>query len=280
MTLAAFAALVARSDSALPGRVLLVRHDVDSDVSRARRMREIERGLGTVSTYFFRRVTWDVAFMRELQSEGCEVGYHYEELATLVKERGATGPGAGARAHRPRPRTAARHARGAARGQRPRPRRPRGARRLRQSRRRRLQRRAARRRGLPRRDRGPPRGLRRRGARRRPRLGQRLARLLGARRPGRGARPRRARGRGARAPPRLGPLARRQRARRRRRLLEGAVSACEVERELQGAVVTIRLTPLIPPRPRAVARELRIAGIEHARGSKPNSTPLRIGNAS
>jgi hypothetical protein len=92
MTLGAFAALVARSDSGVPGRVLLVRHDVDSDVSRARRMRAIERRLGTVGTYFFRRVTWDVAFMRELQSEGCEVGYHYEELATLVKERGATGP--------------------------------------------------------------------------------------------------------------------------------------------------------------------------------------------
>lgn len=92
MTLTAFAALLAHGDAALPGRVLLVRHDVDSDVPRARRMREIERGLGTVSTYFFRRVTWDVPFMRELQGEGCDVGYHYEELATLVKERGATDP--------------------------------------------------------------------------------------------------------------------------------------------------------------------------------------------
>jgi hypothetical protein len=92
MTLGAFAALVARGDPAVPGRVLLVRHDVDSDVPRARRMRAIERGLGTVGTYFFRRVTWDVAFMRELHGEGCDVGYHYEELATLVKERGAAGP--------------------------------------------------------------------------------------------------------------------------------------------------------------------------------------------
>lgn len=92
MTLGAFAALVARGDPALPGRVLLVRHDVDSDLPCARRMRAIERGLGTVGTYFFRRTTWDVGFMRELQAEGCDVGYHYEELATLVKERGASGP--------------------------------------------------------------------------------------------------------------------------------------------------------------------------------------------
>jgi hypothetical protein len=92
MTLTAFAAAVGRGGRGLPRRVLLVRHDVDSDVPRARRMRDIERGRGTVGTYFFRRATWDVAFMRELEGEGCDVGYHYEELATLVKERGATGP--------------------------------------------------------------------------------------------------------------------------------------------------------------------------------------------
>ncbi len=92
LTLTAFVTLVAQGDGALPRRVLLVRHDVDSDVPRARRMREIERRLGTVGTYFFRRRTWDVAFMRALEAEGCDVGYHYEELATLVKERGARGP--------------------------------------------------------------------------------------------------------------------------------------------------------------------------------------------
>jgi hypothetical protein len=92
VTLSAFAALVSDGDPAPSRRVLLVRHDVDSDVPRARRMRDIERGLGTVGTYFFRRATWDMAFMRELQDEGCDVGYHYEELATLVKERGATRP--------------------------------------------------------------------------------------------------------------------------------------------------------------------------------------------
>jgi hypothetical protein len=92
MTLTAFAALAADDDRPAPSRVLLVRHDVDSDVPRARRMRAIERGLGTVGTYFFRRSTWDPDFMRALEREGCDVGYHYEELATLVKAHGATGP--------------------------------------------------------------------------------------------------------------------------------------------------------------------------------------------
>jgi hypothetical protein len=93
MTLSAFAELAAAGGPAMRGRVLLLRHDVDSDVPRARRMWEIERQSGAVGTFFFRRATWDVAFMRELRSAGCEVGYHYEELATLVKERGAATAG-------------------------------------------------------------------------------------------------------------------------------------------------------------------------------------------
>jgi hypothetical protein len=89
LTLSAFARLVDAGEVAAHERVLLLRHDVDSDVRRARRMWEIERELGVVGTYFFRRATWDPPFMRELASHGCEVGYHYEELATIVKQRGA-----------------------------------------------------------------------------------------------------------------------------------------------------------------------------------------------
>jgi hypothetical protein len=89
MTLSAFADRV-RNGAPGPGdRILLLRHDVDSDVPRARRMWQIEAGFGMVGSYFFRRSTWDVAFMRELARAGCEVGYHYEELATLVKRHGA-----------------------------------------------------------------------------------------------------------------------------------------------------------------------------------------------
>ena len=89
LTLSAFARLVDAGEVAARGRVLLLRHDVDTDVPRARRMWEIERELGAVGTYFFRRATWNLPFMRELAANGYEVGYHYEELATLVKQRGA-----------------------------------------------------------------------------------------------------------------------------------------------------------------------------------------------
>jgi hypothetical protein len=73
-----------------PERILLLRHDIDSDVPRARRMWEIERRLGLVGSYFFRRSTWDLDFIKQLASAGCEVGYHYEELATAIKQRGAS----------------------------------------------------------------------------------------------------------------------------------------------------------------------------------------------
>jgi len=87
MTLSGFGERAAAGD--LAARVLLLRHDIHSDVPRVRRMWEIERGLRIVGSFFFRRSTWDVPFMRELSAAGCEVGYHYEELATLIKRRGA-----------------------------------------------------------------------------------------------------------------------------------------------------------------------------------------------
>jgi hypothetical protein len=85
MTLSAFAETAPAADD----RILLVRHDIDTDVARARRMWQIEQRLGVVGSYFFRRSTWDVGFMCELAAAGNEVGYHYEELADLVKEQGA-----------------------------------------------------------------------------------------------------------------------------------------------------------------------------------------------
>ena len=89
MPLSAFADLTAVGAPGADDPILLLRHDVDTDVLRARRMWEMERRLGVVGSYFFRRSTWDVAFMGELAASGCDVGYHYEELATVVKERGA-----------------------------------------------------------------------------------------------------------------------------------------------------------------------------------------------
>ena len=89
MTLSRFAERVASAPPDAGERILLLRHDIDTDLPRARRIWEMERALGVVGSYFFRRRTWDLGLMRELLAGGCEVGYHYEELATVVKERGA-----------------------------------------------------------------------------------------------------------------------------------------------------------------------------------------------
>jgi hypothetical protein len=88
MTLAQFMERVGRAAVGPDERVLLLRHDIDSDPGRARRMSLLERELGLTGSYFFRRSTRDIGLMRELASAGFEVGYHYEELATVVKERG------------------------------------------------------------------------------------------------------------------------------------------------------------------------------------------------
>jgi hypothetical protein len=68
-------------------RLFFLRHDIDTDLPLARTMFLIERELDVRSTYYFRRCTADVAFMREVAAFGCEVGYHYEEIADHAKAR-------------------------------------------------------------------------------------------------------------------------------------------------------------------------------------------------
>ncbi|MDX6597947.1 MAG: hypothetical protein QOE87_1834 [Gaiellales bacterium] len=72
-----------------PERVLLLRHDIDSDLPTAKRMWEIEQRLGIRGTWFFRLSTWDDALVDAIAAGRSEVGYHYEELATLALRRGA-----------------------------------------------------------------------------------------------------------------------------------------------------------------------------------------------
>jgi hypothetical protein len=50
-------------------------------------MWQIERDLGIAGSWFFRLSTLDAALMAGIASVGDEVGYHYEELATIAKER-------------------------------------------------------------------------------------------------------------------------------------------------------------------------------------------------
>ncbi len=69
-------------------KVLILRHDVDTDLPTAKLQFEIERSLEVSASYFFRLSTVDVEFMRHLDAHGDDVGYHYEELSTVARERG------------------------------------------------------------------------------------------------------------------------------------------------------------------------------------------------
>ena len=69
------------------GLTLILRHDVDTDPVTARRMWQIEQPLGIRGSFFFRLSTVDPELMGEIEADGGQVGYHYEELATVAKRR-------------------------------------------------------------------------------------------------------------------------------------------------------------------------------------------------
>ena len=70
-----------------PGRYFVLRHDIDTDPATAWAMWRIERSLDVTSSYFFRLSTRDDALMTGIAAGGGEVGYHYEELSTVARQR-------------------------------------------------------------------------------------------------------------------------------------------------------------------------------------------------
>jgi hypothetical protein len=68
-------------------RLFVLRHDIDTDPGTAAAMWSIERSLGIASCYFFRLSTVEPDLMARIAADRGEVGYHYEELATIAKAR-------------------------------------------------------------------------------------------------------------------------------------------------------------------------------------------------
>ena len=86
---AGYAQLSVRAFMAAPSaRVLVHRHDIDSDLRTARKMFAIETKLGVKASYYFRLCTLDRGFMRAIDAYGSEASYHFEEAADFAKERG------------------------------------------------------------------------------------------------------------------------------------------------------------------------------------------------
>lgn len=69
-------------------RLLVLRHDVDTDPGTAGVMWGIDRELGVKSSYHFRLSTIAEGLMADIASGGGDASYHYEEIATVAKRHG------------------------------------------------------------------------------------------------------------------------------------------------------------------------------------------------
>jgi hypothetical protein len=78
---------VSRDGGSPPRRLVVLRHDVDTDPATAGAMWYIDRELGISSSYFFRLSTFDPALMMSISQGGSHVSYHFEELATVAWRR-------------------------------------------------------------------------------------------------------------------------------------------------------------------------------------------------
>jgi hypothetical protein len=88
VSLTAFRAAVADGTEASPRRVLGLRHDIDvQDVAGNQAFLAAETAVGATATYYLRLATAPAhaAFAGRLRDAGFEVGYHYEEAATVAK---------------------------------------------------------------------------------------------------------------------------------------------------------------------------------------------------
>lgn len=66
---------------------IILRHDIDSDIGIAKKMFAIEKKYNIRSTYYFRWCTYNKKFIEELKEYGCEVSYHFEEVAAYAYRR-------------------------------------------------------------------------------------------------------------------------------------------------------------------------------------------------
>lgn len=72
----------------LPGRRVLLRHDIDTDPGYVDQWLAAERRFGFPASYYFRLRTLDIPAMGKVEAGGSEASYHFEELASVIRRRG------------------------------------------------------------------------------------------------------------------------------------------------------------------------------------------------
>jgi len=70
----------------MPDKLIVHRHDIDTDLRTTRKLFEINKKYGVKSSFYFRLSTLDIDLMHEIEEYGSEASYHYEELATYAKK--------------------------------------------------------------------------------------------------------------------------------------------------------------------------------------------------
>jgi hypothetical protein len=69
-------------------KIIICRHDIDTDPNTAKDFLKIERKLDVRASYYFRLSTLSPKIMNEIEECGSEASYHYEEIATYCKMHG------------------------------------------------------------------------------------------------------------------------------------------------------------------------------------------------
>lgn len=75
-----------RAKKPLPNKTCIMRIDVDSDPGYCVQIAEILKKNSCDATFYFRLNTMHRKIMRQLLKDGFEVGYHFEEIASLAKK--------------------------------------------------------------------------------------------------------------------------------------------------------------------------------------------------
>lgn len=68
-------------------RLLVLRHDIDTDPRTGLAMADIEAEAGAGASFFFRLSSFDPVIVARIKALGFHVSYHFEELATHAKAR-------------------------------------------------------------------------------------------------------------------------------------------------------------------------------------------------
>lgn len=66
------------------GKIVLLRHDIDTDIGVAKKFFEIEKKLNIKCTYYFRLGTFDKKLVSSITSYGSEASYHFEEISDFA----------------------------------------------------------------------------------------------------------------------------------------------------------------------------------------------------